>query len=54
MEGFRKKEGSTSSRIYLKLGKASEIMAQYGCADAWAHQKLQEINDSIKEGNASA
>lgn len=54
MKGFRKKDGGTSTRVHLKLGKASEIMAQYGCADAeaWARQKLQEINDSIKEENA--
>ncbi len=34
MQGFRKKEGGTSSRVYLKLGKASEIMEKYGCTDA--------------------
>lgn len=55
MQGFRKKEGGTSSRVYLKLGKASEIMDKYGCddAEAWAHQKLREVNDSIRDDKAS-
>lgn len=55
MQGFRKKEGGTSSKVYMKLGKASEIREHYGCADAeaWARQKLQEINSSIKEDKAS-
>lgn len=51
MQGFRKKEGGTSSKVYMKLGKASEIMERYGCADAeaWARRKLKEINDSAKD-----
>lgn len=55
MQGFRKKEGGTSSKVYLKLGKASEIIEKYGCADAeaWAREKLKEINDSLKESKAS-
>lgn len=55
MQGFRKKEGGTSSKVYMKLGKASEIREHYGCADAeaWARQKLQEINSSIKEDKTS-
>ena len=55
MQGFRKKEGGTSSKVYMKLGKASEIREHYGCADAeaWARLKLQEINSSIKEDKAS-
>lgn len=55
MQGFRKKEGGTSSRVYLKLGKASEIIEKHGCADAeaWARQKLMEINDSVKDDKAS-
>lgn len=55
MQGFRKKEGGTSSKVYMKLGKASEIRERYGCGDAeaWAHQKLKEINDSIKDDRAS-
>lgn len=55
MQGFRKKEGGTSSKVYLKLCKASEIKEQYGCADAevWARQKLKEINESLKEDKAS-
>lgn len=55
MQGFRKKEGGTSSRVYLKLGKASEIMDKYGCddAEAWARRKLKEINDSIRDDKAS-
>lgn len=55
MQGFRKKEGGTSSKVYLRLGKASEIIEKYGCADAevWAREKLKEINDSLKEGKAS-
>lgn len=55
MQGFRKKEGGTSSRVYLKLGKASEIKEKYGCTDAeeWARRKLKEVNDSIKEDRAS-
>ncbi len=55
MQGFRKKEGGTSSKVYLKLGKASEIVEKYGCADAeaWAREKLKEINDSLKEDKAS-
>lgn len=55
MQGFRKKEGGTSSKVYLKLGKASEIIEKYGCVDAeaWAREKLKEINDSLKEDKAS-
>lgn len=55
MQGFRKKEGGTSSRVYLKLGKASEIMDKYGCddAEAWARRKLKEVNDSIRDDKAS-
>lgn len=55
MQGFRKKEGGTSSKVYMKLGKASEIRERYGCGDteAWARQKLKEINDSIKDDRAS-
>lgn len=55
LQGFRKKEGGTSSKIYLNLGTASEIREKYGCADAetWARQKLKEINDSLKEEKAS-
>lgn len=55
LQGFRKKEGGTSSKLYMNLGTASEIKEKYGCADAevWARQKLKEINDSIKEDKAS-
>ena len=51
MQGFRIKGGGTSTKVYMNLGKASEIMEKYGCADAevWARQKLKEINDSAKE-----
>lgn len=52
VHGFRKKEGGTSTSVYMKLGKASEICERYGCADAeaWARQKLKEVNDSLKDG----
>jgi len=55
LQAFRKKEGGTSSKLYMNLGTASEIREKYGCpdADAWARQKLKEINDSIKEGKAA-
>ncbi|MBD5358215.1 MAG: hypothetical protein HDR88_14690 [Bacteroides sp.] len=55
LQSFRKKGGGTSSSRYLDLGTASEIREKYGCADAdaWARQKLQEINDSIREEKAS-
>lgn len=55
LQGFRKKEGGTSSKIYLNLGTASEIREKYGCSDAeaWARQKLKEINDAHKEDKAS-
>lgn len=55
MQGFRVKGGGTSTKVYMKLGKESEIKGTYGCADAeaWARQKLKEINDSIKEDKAS-
>lgn len=55
MQGFRVKGGGTSTKVYLKLGKESEIKEKYGCTDAeaWARQKLKEINDSIKEDRAS-
>lgn len=55
MQGFRVKGGGTSTKVYLNLGKASEIKEKYGCADAetWARQKLREINDSLKEGKSS-
>lgn len=55
MQGFRKKEGGTSSKVYMKLGKASEICERYGCDDAgaWARQKLKEINDALRDDKAS-
>lgn len=55
MQGFRVKGGGTSTKVYMKLGKESDIKEKYGCADAeaWARQKLKEINDSIKEDKAS-
>lgn len=55
LQGFRKKEGGTSSKLYMNLGTASEIKERYGCADAeaWAREKLKEINDNIKEEKAS-
>lgn len=55
LQGFRKKEGGTSSKLYMNLGTASEIKKNYGCedAEAWARLKLKEINDSIKEDKAS-
>ena len=55
LQGFRKKEGGTSSKLYMNLGTASEIRDRYGCCDAeaWARQKLKEINDAAKEDKAS-
>ena len=55
LQAYRKKEGGTSSKLYLNLGTASEIRDKYGCADAhvWAKSKLKEINNSIKEDKAS-
>lgn len=55
MQGFRIKGGGTSTKVYLKLGRESEIKQRYGCedAEAWARHKLREINDSIKEDKAS-
>lgn len=55
MQGFRVKGGGTSTKVYMNLGKASEINEKYGCADAeaWARQKLKEINDSIKNEKQS-
>ena len=55
LQPYRKKEGGTSSKLYLNLGTASEIRDKYGCADAhvWAKAKLKEINNSIKEDKAS-
>ena len=55
LQSFRKKEGGTSSKRYLDLGTASEIMEKYGCTDAhaWAKVRLKEINDSMKEDKAS-
>lgn len=55
MQGFRKKEGGTSSKVYMKLGKESEIRERYGCADAeaWARQKLREVNEAYKDDKAS-
>ena len=55
LQSFRKKEGGTSSKKYMDLGTASHIMATYGCSDAhaWAEAKLREINDSVKDDNAS-
>ena len=55
MQGFRIKGGGTSTKVYMKLGTESEIIERYGCADAeaWARQKLKEINNSIKEDKAS-
>lgn len=55
MQGYRIKDGGTTTKVYLKLGKESEIKEKYGCADAeaWARQKLKEINDSLKEEKSS-
>ena len=55
LQDFRKKEGGTSSKLYMNLGTASEIHDKYGCSDAeaWARQKLKEINDAVKEDKAS-
>ncbi len=55
LQGFRKKEGGTSSKIYLNLVTASEIKERYGCTDAhaWAKSKLKEINDAAREDKAS-
>ncbi len=52
MQGFRIRGGGTSTRVYMNLGKASEIKEKYGCADAetWARQKLKEINGSANDG----
>lgn len=43
MQGFRVKGGGTSTKVYMKLGKESDIKEKYGCADAeaWARQKLK-------------
>lgn len=55
MRGYRKEEGGTTTEVHLNLGKASEIREKYGCADAevWARQKLKEINDAAKKGDAT-
>lgn len=55
LQSFRKKEGGTTSKRYMDLGTESEIKERYGCSDAeaWARQKLKEINDSLKEDKAS-
>lgn len=55
MQGFRIKGGGTSTKVYMNLGRSSEICEKYGCTDAeaWARQKLKEINDSIKDDKAS-
>ncbi len=36
MQGFRVKGGGTSTKVYMKLGKESDIKEKYGCADAEA------------------
>ena len=48
----RQEGGGTSSKVYMKLGKESEIRERYGCADAeaWARQKLREVNEAYKVG----
>lgn len=55
MRGYRKKEGGTTTEVYLNLGTASEIKERYGCTDAeaWAKAKLKEINESLKADKAS-
>lgn len=55
MQGFRVKGGGTTTKVYMNLGKASEIREKYGCADAelWARQKLKETNDAIKQDRQS-
>lgn len=55
MQGYRIKGGGTTTKVYLNLGKESEIKERYGCADAetWARQKLKEINDGLKQDKAS-
>ena len=51
----RQEGGGTSSKVYMKLGKESEIRERYGCADAeaWARQKLREVNEAYKDDKAS-
>ena len=55
MQGFRIKGGGTSTKVHMKLGTESEIKEKYDCedAEAWARQKLKEINASLKEEKAS-
>ena len=55
MQGFRGLQTCTSTNVYFKFGKESYKTETYGCAvaEAWARQKLKEINDSIKEDKAS-
>lgn len=55
MQGFRIKGGGTSTKVYMNLGKASEIREKYGCedAEAWARLKLKEINDSVRSDRQS-
>ena len=36
MQGFRVKGGGTSTKVYMKLGKESDIKEKYGRADAEA------------------
>lgn len=55
LQGYRIKGGGTSSKVYMNLGTASEIIKKIGCEDphAWAKAKLKEVNDSIKEDKAT-
>jgi len=55
MKGYRKKEGRTTTEVSLNLGTVSEICRREGCADveAWARQRLAEINQGIKSEKAS-
>lgn len=55
MKCYRKKEGGTTTEVYLNLGTASEICSRECCAYAeeWARKKLAEINRQIKDDKAS-
>lgn len=55
LQAQRIKGVGTSSKVYMNLGTASEICEKYGCSDAeaWARQKLKEINQAFKDEKAS-
>lgn len=50
-EGYRKKDGTSSTRVVLKLGTEKDIKAKYGediDAEQWARDYVKQLNEDLK------